>query len=132
MSDSVSFEVPHAQCVMAAVLTFRFEVTVDETHQMEVLECGRDLGGIKACILFAHTFVRSGLKCSEELSSTAILHAEIQMILGLERVVQSDNKWMVAGRQNFLFGKCPFDLISLDHFFFAQDWDLLDDRRLSK
>lgn len=42
------------------------------------------------------------IQTSEELAATAVFHAQIQIFLRLEGVVQRDNKRVVARRQNFL------------------------------
>ena len=56
---------------------------------------------------------------SEELAPTAVLHAEIQIILRLEGVVKGDNKRMVTGSQDFLLGQRSLDLVALDHLLLA-------------
>jgi hypothetical protein len=58
---------------------------------------------------------------SEKLAATAVLHAEIQIILRLEGVVKGDNERVVAGSQNFLLSQCAFDFVALDHLLLAQN-----------
>lgn len=103
--------------------TFRLEISIDESHQMEILQCGCDLSSVEPRIVLAHALVRSSLQRSKEFSATAVLHAQIQVIFRLERVVERDDKGVIAGGQDFLFRKRPFDLVSLDHFLLAQDWN---------
>lgn len=86
---------------------------------MQVFQCSRNFSGVKSGVLFRNTFAGASLKSSEEFSTTAVFHAKIKMVFGLERVVQSNNEGMVARRENFLFGKSALDLVSLDHLFLA-------------
>jgi hypothetical protein len=51
---------------------------------MQILEGSCDLGSIESRILFTNTLVGSGLQSSEELTTTAIFHAEIQVFFRLE------------------------------------------------
>jgi hypothetical protein len=89
---------------------------------MEILQCRRDFGCVEPCIFFANTFVRPCLKRTEELSSTAVFHAQIEMVFRLERVVQCDDERVIARSQNLLLRKRALDFVPLDHFFLAQDW----------
>jgi hypothetical protein len=90
---------------------------------MEILQSRCDFSSIEPRIFLANALVRSSLQRSEELSATAVLHTQVQMIFGLERVVKRDDEGVIASGQNFLFGECSFDLISLDHFLLAQNWN---------
>jgi hypothetical protein len=54
---------------------------------MEVFQGGCNFSRIEACGILIDTLVRSCLQRSEELTTTAVFHAEVEMILGLERVV---------------------------------------------
>lgn len=51
------------------------------------------------------------------------------MIVGLERVIQCDDEWMVAGGQDLLLSECSLDLIPFDHLSFAQYWNLISKSR---
>lgn len=64
-------------------------------------------------------------RTSKELASTAVFHAEIEIVLRLERVVEGDDKRMVASSQDFLFGQRTLDLVALDHLLFTQDYPLV-------
>jgi hypothetical protein len=105
--------------------TLWLQVAVDETHQVQVFQCCRDFGCIEARRILIDTLVWSRLECSEELTTTAVFHAKVQVILGLERVVESNDKWVVAGGQDFLLGESTLDLVAFDHLLLAQHWSLL-------
>lgn len=57
---------------------------------------------------------------SEKFSTAAIFHAEVEMVFGLEGMVESDDEGMVTCGKDLLFSKRPLDLVSLDHFLLAQ------------
>jgi hypothetical protein len=97
------------------------QVSVDETHQVQVFQRGGDLGSVESRRIFVDALVRSGLKSAEKLAAAAVLHAEVEVIFRLERVVESNNKRVVAGGKNFLLGQGTLDLIALDHLLLAQD-----------
>ena len=40
---------------------------------------------------------------SKELPSTAILHTKVQMLIGLERVIEGDDEGMITRSENLLF-----------------------------
>jgi len=54
---------------------------------MEVLQCCRDFSGVKASILLRYALARPCLKSPEELAATAILHAEVKVVFGLEGMI---------------------------------------------
>ena len=108
---------------MVVIRTLWLQVAVDEAHQMQILERSCDLGGVKARCILVYALVRPGLEGSEELAATAVLHAEIEMIFGLKRVVQSNNKGVIAGGQNLLLGECTLNLVTLNHLLLAQHCD---------
>jgi hypothetical protein len=87
---------------------------------MEILQRSSHLSCIETRCVFVDTLVWPSLQRPEELASTAVFHAEIQVVFRLERVVERDNEGMVAGGQDLLFGQCTLDLVSLDHFLLAQ------------
>lgn len=58
---------------------------------------------------------------SEELSPAAVLHAQVEIILGLEGVIKCHNERVVTGGENLLLCQCPFDLVPLDHFLLTQN-----------
>jgi hypothetical protein len=62
---------------------------------------------------------------SKELSTAAVFHAQVEIILGLERMVERHDERMVARRKDLLLGKRPFDLIPLDHLLFAQHYHMI-------
>ena len=41
--------------------TFRFQVSVDEAHEMEVFQCRRHLGRVESGIFLRNTFPRTSL-----------------------------------------------------------------------
>lgn len=101
--------------------TLRLQVSIDKAHKMQILKCCCNLGCVKSCIFLTNAFVGSCLKCTKELSSTAIFHTQIEMVFRLKRVVQCDDERVVARGQNLLLRECTLYLISLDHFFLAED-----------
>jgi len=62
---------------------------------------------------------------SEELSTAAVFHAEVEVVFRLEGVVESNNEWMVACSQNLLLGQRTLDFVPLDHLLLAQHCMLL-------
>jgi hypothetical protein len=54
---------------------------------MEVFQRCCHLGGVKSSILLRNAFSRACLESAEELAATAILHTQVKVVLGLERVV---------------------------------------------
>jgi len=107
---------------MVMILTLRLEVSVDETHQMQVLQRSCHLGSIETRIILRDALAGSSLQSSEELSTTAILHAEVKVVFGLERMVESNDEGMVACSKDLLFSQRSLDLVALDHLLFAQDY----------
>jgi len=57
---------------------------------------------------------------SEELAATAILHAEVQVVLGLKRMIQSNDEWVIAGCKDLLFSQCALDLVALYHLLLVE------------
>lgn len=55
-------------------LTLRLEVSVDEPHEVEVLESGDDFCSVELGVLLGQTLAWSGLQRSEELPTHAVLH----------------------------------------------------------
>ena len=88
---------------------------------MEIFQRSRDFSCIESRRILVNALVRSCLERSEELTTTAVFHAEIEIVLRLERVVKGDDKRMVASSQYFLFGQRTLDLVALDHLNFAKD-----------
>jgi hypothetical protein len=64
--------------------TLWLQIAIYKTHEMEVLQGSSHLGGIESGSIFRDAFARSSLQSSEELSSTAVLHTKVQVVLGLE------------------------------------------------
>lgn len=89
---------------------------------MQIFEGSRNLGSIEARVIFWDTLSWASLQSAEELATTAILHAEIEMVFRLERVVQRNNERMVTRGKDFLLCEGSLDLVSLNHFFFAQNY----------
>ena len=83
---------------------------------MQVLERSRDLSCVEACSIFVDALVWPCLQRAEELATTAILHAKIQGVIRLERVVKGNDERVVAGGKDFLLRKRSFDLVAFDHF----------------
>ena len=92
---------------------------------MQILECSGDLRSIKASSILIHALVRSALQRSEEFSTAAVFHTEVQVVFRLKRVVQRNDEWMIRGSQDFLFGERTLDLIALDHLFLGEDCAVL-------
>jgi hypothetical protein len=91
---------------------------------MQILQRSRDLSSVEACSIFVNTLVWPCLQRAEELATTAILHAKIQGVVRLERVVKGNDERVVAGGQNFLLRKRSFDLVALDHFLLRKHYDM--------
>ena len=87
---------------------------------MQVFKGSRDLCRVEAGIVLRDAFPWPGLQRSEELATTAIFHAQVEIVLGLERVVQGHDEGMIARGQDLLFGQGPLDLVALDHLLLAQ------------
>jgi hypothetical protein len=96
--------------------TLWLQIAINESHQMQILQRSRDFSGVETSRILVNTLVWPCLQRAEELATTAILHAEIQRVVRLERVVESYNERVVAGGKNFLLRKRSLDLIALDHF----------------
>ena len=58
---------------------------------------------------------------SEKFSSAAVFHAEVEVIFGLERVVERNDEGVIAGGQDLLLGQRSLDLVALDHLSLAQN-----------
>lgn len=67
--------------------TFRFQVTVNKSHEMQVFKRAEHFSRIESRINLWKTFPRPGLQCSEKLAAITILHDKIQIILTLEAVI---------------------------------------------
>lgn len=89
---------------------------------MQVLESSRDFGSVESRIIFGNALSRASLQGAEEFTSAAVLHAQIEMVLGLERMVEGDNKRVVTCRQDFLLCEGSLDFVALNHFLLAQDY----------
>lgn len=72
MSDDISI-----RCVMHQpnILTLRLQISVDEAHQMQILQSGCHFCCIESGIIFVNTFIGARLQCPKELSAAAIFHA---------------------------------------------------------
>jgi hypothetical protein len=105
-------------------LTLWFQIAIDKAHQMQILQRSRDFSSVEACSIFVNTLIRPCLQRAEELATTAILHAKIQGVVRLERVVKGNDERVVAGGQNFLLRKRSFDLVALDHFLLRKHYDM--------
>src|SRR5689334_21515115 len=96
-------------------LTFWLQIPVNETHQVQVLQRRRHLGRVEPGVFLGYALPRPRLQRTEELPATAVFHAEVEIVLGLERVVERDDEWVIARRQNLLLRQRPLDLVPLDH-----------------
>ena len=103
-------------------LTFRFEITIDEAHQMQVFQRRDDLGGVKPCVVLREALARARLQRSEELTAHAVLHAEVQIVLRLEGVVERDDERMICRRKNLLLRQGSLNLLPLYHLLLRQDY----------
>ena len=104
----------------AVLLTLWLQISVDETHKMQVFQRSDDLGCVESSVFFGQALPRSGLQRTEELASHAIFHAEIKVIFGLEGVVEGDDEGMVGRCENLLLCHDALDLVALDHLLLAQ------------
>ena len=86
------------------MLTLWFQITIDEPHEMQVLESSSHLRGVEPRPLLGQTFARPRLERTEEFPSHAVLHAKVKIPLGLERMVQSHDKRVICGGKNLLLG----------------------------
>lgn len=59
---------------------------------------------------------------SEKLPTAAVFHAQVEVVLRLEGVIQCHDEGVVARGQNLLLRQCPLDLIPLDHFLLAEHY----------
>ena len=91
---------------------------------MQILQGSRYLGGVEASVFLGDALPRASLQSAEKLATTAVFHAEVQVVLGLERMVQGDDERVVAGGENFLLGEGSLDLVPLDHLLLAQDYGM--------
>lgn len=87
---------------------------------MQIFQRSNDLGSIESRVVFRDALARSSLQGSEKFTSTAILHAQVQMLLGLERVVEGDNERVIARGEDFLLSQRSLNLVSFDHLLLAQ------------
>ena len=62
---------------------------------------------------------------SEEFSTAAVFHTKVKVVFGLERMIQSNNKRMIASGKNLLLGQGPLDFVSLNHLVFTKDLESL-------
>jgi hypothetical protein len=83
-------------------LTLRLEVTIDESHQMQVLQRRCYLCSVEPSVFLCKAFAGSRLERSEKLSAHAVVEHEEEVGVGLKGVVEGDNEWVVGGRKDFL------------------------------
>jgi hypothetical protein len=86
-------------------LTLRLEIPIDKAHQVEILKRRNHLGRVEPSILLRKALARPRLERAEELAAHAILHTEVEVVLRLERVEESNDERVVGGRENFLWGE---------------------------
>ena len=89
---------------------------------MQILQRSSHLRRIELRILLRETLPRTRLQRAEKLPAHAVLHAEIEVRVRLERVVQRHDERVVSGREDLLLRQRPLDFAPLDHFAFGQDW----------
>jgi hypothetical protein len=87
---------------------------------MQILQGSRDFSRVETGILLRDAFARARLQSAEEFTSTAVLHAQVQIVFRLERVVEGDDEGVIAGGQDLLFCECSLDLVPLNHFLLAE------------
>ena len=90
----------------------RLEITVENTTVMEVFQAKHDFGAVEASALFAEGLVL--LEVEEELSSVDVIHDEVQLVRGLERVVEVDKEGVAELLQDVLLGLRVFNLSSVE------------------
>jgi hypothetical protein len=95
--------------------TFGLKVSIDETHEVQVLQRGYNLSCIEPSSIFRKALPRPALKCSKKFTSHAVLHAMIQIIIRLKRMVKGHYERVISSSQNLLFGQGALDLFPLNH-----------------
>ena len=60
----------------------------------------------------------------------AVLHAEVEVVLGLEGVIECDDKRMIRRRKDLLLRQCTLDLFPLYHLLLGQDYVLRSDQSM--
>lgn len=88
---------------------------------MTVLESSRDFRRIKPRVVLGQTLLRHELQRAEELAAGAVLHAEVEVRLRLERVVEGDDERMIGRSEDLLLCKDALDLLAFDHLAFRED-----------
>lgn len=63
-----------------AILTLGLQVSVNETHEMQIFQSSGDFRGVEAGIIFWDAFAWSCLQSAEEFTTTAVFHAQVQVI----------------------------------------------------
>ena len=99
------------------MLTLWFQITINESHEMQVLKGSNHLRGVEPRPLLGQTPPRPRLERTKEFPSHAVLHTKVKIPLGLERVVQSHDERMICGGKNLLLSQRPLDLFAFNHFF---------------
>jgi len=74
---------------------FWFQVSIDKTHQVQVLQRRRHLSRIETRVALRETLPRASLQRTEEFAAHTVLHAEVEVLLGLERMVKRHDERMV-------------------------------------
>lgn len=67
--------------------TLWLEIPVNESHEMQVFERGSNLCGVEASIILRNALAGTCLEGPKELATTAVFHAEVKIVLGLEGVI---------------------------------------------
>jgi len=100
--------------------TFGLQVTIDKTHEVQVLQSSHYLSCVEPSSILWKTFPRSALKRPEKLTPHTILHAMVQIILRLKRMVKSHYEWVIRGSQDLLFCQRALDLFPLNHLLLGE------------
>lgn len=95
---------------------------------MQIFQGSSNFSRIEARIVFRDTLSGSSLECTEEFAAAAILHAQVQVVFRLERVIQRYDERVVTGGKDFLLCQGTLDLVSLNHFLFAQHYKVISQR----
>ena len=101
---------------------FRFEITMDYTALVHVVDSVQNLGAVEPCTLL----VKSGhpLQHSQQFAAFAEIEDEIERSFVLECIVKSDDTRMVGESiQGVLLDIHVFDLLFFDDVAFVQDFD---------
>lgn len=112
---------PVAAETAGEIRTFRLQVPVNKPHKVQVFQCCRNLRSVEPRSVLREALSWPRLECPEELASHAVLHAEVEVVLGLEGVVQRDDEGMICRCEDLLLRQGALDLFPLYHLLLGED-----------